>query len=413
MAVDHRRAAPVVLGPRVAHRQTELVGLAGGVAVQGVRADPAGGAAVVLLGQTGVADHEPAAVEDVVADQAVDELPYLGAELLALAVHLLDRLGESVGVLDLAALEEAAVLVLVVARHAQRVARLDHGHHAAQHAGAVRAAVDEVADEDGGAALGVDAVGVAELGEQGLQLGGAAVDVADDVEGAGEVGEVVEALLGDDGGVLGLLGAAQHVHLAEALALQVAQGAAEFAGVALDDPAGQVGAVGAGGVALGAELLGHVEDDGDGQHVVLPGQVDQLTPGVLLHVGRVDDGAAARGEPLARDVVQDVEGVAAGALVVLVVGDQAPAEVGGDDLGRLEVAPGEGGLAGAGGADQHDEGEVGDGQGAGPHGGVGGAHAAFASFSVGASVVPRVNRASWVGGPTSGSSGPTGRNSTA
>lgn len=328
----------------------------------------------------------------------------------------------------------------MVAGDAQGVARLDHGHHAAQHTRAVRAAVDEVADEDGGAAVGVDAVGVAQLAEQRLQLGGAAVDVADDVEGAGEVGQVVEALLGDDGGVLGLRGSAQHVHLAEALALQVAQGAAQFAGVALDDPAGHVGAVAAGGVALGADLLGHVEDDGDGQHVVLPGQLDQLTPGVLLHVGGVDDGAAAGGEPLARDVVQDVEGVTAGALVVLVVGDQAPAEVGGDDLGRREVAPREGGLAGAGGADQHDEGEVGDGQGAGPHGGVCGgaggacggargacggargvcgAHAAFASFSVAVAVVAgvsvmvlRVNRASWVGGPTSGSSGPTGRNST-
>ncbi len=350
------------------------------------------------------------------ADQAVDEVPHLGAELLALPLHLRDGLGEPVGELDLAALQVAAVLVLVVAGDAQGVARPDHGHHAAQHAGAVRAAVDEVADEDGGAALGVDAVGVAELGEQGLQLGGAAVDVADDVEGAGEVGEVVEALLGDDGGVLDLRDAAQHVHLAEALALQVAQGAAEFAGVALDDAAGHVGAVGAAGVALGADLLGHVQDDGDGQHVVLAGQVDQLTPGVLLHVGRVDDGATAGGEPLAGDVVQDVEGVAAGALVVLVVGDQAPAEVGGDDLGRREVALGERGLAGAGGADQHDEGEVGDGQGAGPHGGAaaaGGAHAAFASFSVGVAGVVRVNRASWVGGPTSGSSSPTGRNSTA
>ncbi len=223
VAVDHGRLAAVVLGPRVAHGQPELVGLARGLPVQGVRADPAGGAAVVLLGQPRVADHEPAAVEDVVADQAGDERADLGDELLGLAAQLLDGLGEAVGLLDLGALQVAAELVLVVARHAQGVAGLDHAHHPAQHAGAVRAAVDEVADEHGRAALGVDAVLEAQLGEQGLQLGGAAVDVADDVEGAGEVGEVVEALLQYDLGRFGLLDGAQDVHLAEALALQAAQ----------------------------------------------------------------------------------------------------------------------------------------------------------------------------------------------
>ena len=179
----------------------------------------------------------------------------------------------------------------------------------------------------------------------------------------------------------------------------------------LDDPAGHVGPVGAGRVALGAHLLGHVEHDGDGQHVVLLGQVDQLAAGVRLHAGRVDDGAAAGGQALARDVVQDVEGVLGGALVVLVVGDQAAAEVGGDDLGRLEVPAGEGGLAGAGGADEHDEGQVGDGQRTRP------------CCRTWVSVMPpsppssfvvrdRVNTAIWVGGPTSGSSGPTGTNAT-
>ncbi len=147
---------------------------------------------------------------------------------------------------------------------------------------------------------------------------------------------------------------------------------------------------------------------------MLPGDVDQLAAALLLDVGGgVHDGAPAGREPLARDVVEDVEGVAAGALVVLVVGDQAAAEVAGDDLGRLEVPAGEGGLAGAGRADQDHEGQVGDGQGA-PLGGVVAGHAAFSSFVVVgvAVVVARVKTAIWVGGPTSGSSGPTGVNST-
>ncbi len=79
--VDDQGPAPVVVGPRVAHREAELVGLAGGVAVQGVRADPARGPAVVLLRQAGVADHQPSAVEQVVADKTVHEGAHLGDEL--------------------------------------------------------------------------------------------------------------------------------------------------------------------------------------------------------------------------------------------------------------------------------------------------------------------------------------------
>ncbi len=175
----------------------------------------------------------------------------------------------------------------------------------------------------------------------------------------------------------------------------------------LHDVAGHARAVGAGGVARLADLFRQVEHDRDGQHVVLAGQLDELLAALGLHVGGVDDGEPARGEPLAGDVVQDVEGVTAGALVVLVVGDQPPAEVGGDDLGRLEVPAGERGLARAAGADEDDEGQVGHGQCA-----RGTGHAAFSSFVVPGAVVI-VNTAICVGGPTSGSSGPTGTNSTA
>jgi hypothetical protein len=56
--------------------------------------------------------------------------------------------------------------------------------------------------------------------------------------------------------------------------------------------------------------------------------------------------------------VQHVEGVAGRGLVVLVVGDQAAEVVGGEDLGRQEVAPGECRLAGSGDADERDEREL-------------------------------------------------------
>ncbi len=146
------------------------------------------------------------------------------------------------------------------------------------------------------------------------------------------------------------------------------------------------------------------------------GQVDQLLPGLRLDVGGVDDRQPTGREPLAGDVVEHVEGVAGGGLVVGVVRDQTAAGVGGQHLGRPEVPGGEAGLAGAGGADEHDQGEVGHGELALAAARVVVAHrVAPAEVSLLVLVlvlVPRVKAASWVGGPTSGSSGPTGAKAT-
>ncbi len=90
------------------------------------------------------------------------------AELLGLALELGQRLGEPVRHLDLvlpaplpfgpaplAPGQGAHQLLLVVAAHAQPVAVGDHAHDEPQHAGRVRPAVDEVADEDGTPPVGV------------------------------------------------------------------------------------------------------------------------------------------------------------------------------------------------------------------------------------------------------------------
>ena len=80
--------------------------------------------------------------------------------------------------------------------------------------------------------------------------------------------------------------------------------------------------------------LGQVEHDRDRQHVVLAGQRDQRLAGLGLHVGGVDDGQPPARQPLAGDEVQHLERVVGRGLVVLVVGDQAAAEVGREHLGR-------------------------------------------------------------------------------
>lgn len=71
------------------------------------------------------------------------------------------------------------------------------------------------------------------------------------------------------------------------------------------------------------------------------GELDQRGPGGLLDVRGVDDGEQATTKAGPDDVVQDVERVGRGGLVVLVVGHQPAAEVTGDNLGGLEVGAGE------------------------------------------------------------------------
>ena len=278
----------------------------------------------------------------------------LGAELLGLAGQLLQRGVQAVAAVDVPAAQRAQQLDLVVAGHAQRGARRHHAHDQAEHAGRVGTAVHQVAEEHrapaarvagvDGAAGAVAVEGVAELAEQLLELGPAAVHVADDVERALFLAEIVEQSGPGDDGRGDLVRAAQHVDGAEALPAQVVQAAPQLAALAADHVRAEV-AVRAFGVALGAQLLRQVQDDGRGQHVVLAGQQDQVAAGLGLHVGRVDHGQAARGQALADDEAQHLEGGRGGGLVVLVVGDQAAAEVGGDHLGRPEVGAGEGRLA--------------------------------------------------------------------
>ena len=395
VAVHHRRPAAVGRGPVVPHRQPELVGLAGGLAVEGELPHPARSPSLEGLLEAGVGDDELAAVEHVMADQAVDEGRGLVGEPRGLAPELLQGLGEAVGDLHVPSLQLAQQLDVVVAGDAESGSRLDHPHDQAQHLRGTGAAVDEVPEEDGLAPFrvarrrppGTGADLPAEGAEQAGELVEAAVDVADDVEGAALAAPVrPQRLALDDGGVR-FFRAGEHGDGVEALPPEAAQGAAQ--GPAL--PAHRVGAdvaVAALLVALLAELRRQVEDDGRGEEVELAGEGDQYGAVLRLDAGRVDHGEPAPGEPFRGDVAEEVEGVAGGGQVVLVVGDEAAAIVGGDHLGRPEVPAREGRLAAPRGAGEHDERGLGNGD------------------------VHRENTAIWVGGPSPGSSSPTGRKRT-
>ena len=153
-----------------------------------------------LLLQARVGDDERATVKDVVADPGVEprleRLDECRASVGRDRVHLGQALGKAVGHLDLAARERAQKLLLVVAHDAQRGACLHHARDDPHGVEDARPAVNEVAEEERHPAArvavhgaGVEAHPVApfgdlvpEGGQERLELVGAAVDVADDVE---------------------------------------------------------------------------------------------------------------------------------------------------------------------------------------------------------------------------------------
>ena len=178
-------------------------------------------------------DDEAAAVEHSMADQAIDPTRHLGPELGRLGVELFERLGEAVAERDVAPGERPLQLVLVVPGDAQRPARSDQCHDEAQHRRRCRAAVDEIAQEDRHAALGMFGVGArcvdipAEFAQQGDQLVVAAVDVADDVERAAQVSFVGPEPFTEHVGAVDLVDAAQHEDPFESFAAQVVERAAQ------------------------------------------------------------------------------------------------------------------------------------------------------------------------------------------
>jgi len=274
--------------------------------------------------------------------------------------------------LDLAALQRAQELRLVVAHDAQAHARRHEVADDPQRVQDARPAIDEVAQEHGRPALRVAVVRagieagalpplhhvVAERREQLLQLVGAAVDVADDVERPGELALVVPQRLALDLGVVDLVGK-QHPDVVEALLAQAGQRAAERLALPAEHMRAEL-PVRSRGVAPLADRLGDIEHDRDRQQVMTPGELDEWLARLGLDVGRVDDREPAGLEALAGDVVERVERRLGRRLVVLVVGDQAAEGVGRQHLGGQEVAARERRLAGPGRAHEDDQGQGGD-----------------------------------------------------
>src|SRR5262249_61404120 len=129
----------------------------------------------------------------------------------------------------------------------------------------------------GGASLVVPADRVAELGQQRLKLGPAAVDVADDGKRPGLVPQLVEQLRAGDAHAGDLVLTTQRVDRTEALTRQSLYAAAELVALAADHMGAEV-PVGAGRVARHAHLLRDVEDDPHRPDILRPGARGPLPP---------------------------------------------------------------------------------------------------------------------------------------
>lgn len=199
---------------------------------------------------------------------------------------------------------------------------------------------------------------IAERLEQLDQLVVTPVDVTDDVERPTIECAVVPQRLADDRGRVDLLLRVQDEDLAEPLSLQIAQVPLQGNALAADDVRPELPGR-ATGVTVVTEPLGNIEHDRDGKDVLLPSELHEGPARLRIDVRRVHDRQAATSETFGGDLVKEVKGVARSVLAVLIIGDDAAAGVGGDNLRGLELPARKGGLAGAGGSDEGDETEFG------------------------------------------------------
>ena len=245
VAIDHAGTSAVLGRPVVADGQPELVGLARRFAEQREVPHLGRPAPLHLRLHAGVRDDEPAVVEDVVADEAVQKLLHVGAELRRLLFEFRQRPVEPVRDGDVAPFELPLQLDVVVAGHAEGGAGLRHRHHRLQGVDDAWPAVHEVADEDGLSACRVcprTAVVplVPELLQQLFELVAAAVHVADDVERPGLALAVVPERLPLDDGRIDFFLRLEHVDVAKAFASEAAQRTMQLAPLVPNDVRAEV-----------------------------------------------------------------------------------------------------------------------------------------------------------------------------
>lgn len=132
---------------------------------------------------------------------------------------------------------------------------------------------------------------VAEASEEVHQLIESAIDLTDDVEGAPLPAPIDREWHPVNGRRLGGLKGIEHVDGIKALLTQAGQGTQYRLSLGTDNPRPDR-TPGTGSIALHANLLGKIEDDGGGRAVVLSGEGEKRSPIDGARVDCVDHGQA-------------------------------------------------------------------------------------------------------------------------
>jgi hypothetical protein len=196
-----------------------------------------------------------------------------------------------------------------------------HAHRYTQGIRRVRPPVGEIAYEDHFPVLGrydsdrpVTAViapynAIAELGQKSLELIGAAMNVADDVEGTMIIALVCPEGLTRDYGGFDALDTGKLPDRTETLALKATETSAHFRHHPLHHLHSK-SAVRPRLVTLDANVDTGIKHNGDGQGVPLPSQRDPALTIRRAHIGGVDNSQLPVFQPLAGDLAYQVERIA-------------------------------------------------------------------------------------------------------
>ena len=129
---------------------------------------------------------------------------------------------------------------------------------------------------------------------------------------------------------------AEHMDVPKSFALQSAQRTPQLLRLIPDHVRPEV-SIRPIAIPLLAYLFREIENNRHGQHMELARKLDQRFARLRLHVCRIDHRQPAQREPLPRDEMKNLECFAGHGLVVFIVRNQATAEVGRQNLSRLEM----------------------------------------------------------------------------
>ena len=177
------------------HWQAVLVSFTGGLPEKSKLPHFAGATPLHLFFHARVRHHQFPTVENIMADEIIYKPGHLAFEFGWFTIQLRKRLCQAMSDLHISPFKLAHQFHIVISRDAQGCALFHHLHRESKELGDFLTTIHQIAQENGlpalrrGNLVAVD--GVSQLAEEGFQFVETTVYVADDVEGAMFVFEIV------------------------------------------------------------------------------------------------------------------------------------------------------------------------------------------------------------------------------